>query len=110
MNARIRISLSSASVWMSASSWSRSRWITSPGSLTRRRPIARRPLIMVASPENCPAWWLTISVSAVPVGRSACTSPLRTTKNGTGLSPTSTSTSPREVDRRRPWAAIRDSC
>ena len=40
------------------------------------RRSTRRPLSMVPSPENCPAWRLTISVSAFPLGRSAWTSPL----------------------------------
>ena len=39
--------------------------------LWRRRPIALRPEIMVASPENCPGPWATMSVSAAPDGRRA---------------------------------------
>jgi hypothetical protein len=46
-----------------------------------------------------------------PVGRSkSWSSPLTTTNIGTALSPTSMSTSPAVVDRRRPWAAILETC
>src|SRR4051794_14759681 len=65
---------------------------------------------MFVSPENCPARWLTISVSAPSAGRTTCISPLTTTKNGTSGVPTSTSTSPPVSDRRRPCAAIRAIC
>ena len=65
---------------------------------------------MMASPENWPGPWATMRISVAPVGRSACTSPLTTTKNGTSLSPTSTSTSPRAIGRRRPRAAMRAIC
>jgi len=52
----------------------------------------------------------TIRVSVVSVGRSTWSSPLRTRKNGTVVSPASTRTSPRAVDRRRPCAATRATC
>ena len=108
MNARIRISLSSASVWISASNCSRSSWITSPGSVTRSRASAeRRPLIMLPRRR----------IARCDGSRSASRRFARSDRldfaaddrqrTGHALSPTSTSTSPRVVDRRRPCAAIR---
>lgn len=50
----MKMSLSSASVWMSPNSCSRSSSITSPGSIARIRVKARRPVRMVRSPVNWP--------------------------------------------------------
>ena len=52
MNARMRIVLNSASVCTRASSCSRLSSITSPGSVTRVRAMALRPVIIETSPEN----------------------------------------------------------
>ena len=49
-------------------------------------------------------------VSPLSAGRSACSSPLITTKTGAALSPTPMSTSPRIVERRRPRDAILPTC
>ena len=80
----MKMSLNSVSVWISPNNCSRSSSITSPGSLTRVRASARRPVSMVPSPVNCPARCVTISASVPADGRSTCISPLNTTKNGTG--------------------------
>ena len=83
MKARIRISLSSASVCTSAIRRSRSSSITSPASRALARNNARRPEIMFVSPVNSPGLWTAMSVSTEPDGRTISTSPEVTTKNGT---------------------------
>ena len=63
MNARIRISLSSASVCTRLSTCSRLSSMTSPSRLTRSRASARRPVIMLPSPVKWPGPCATITSS-----------------------------------------------
>ena len=71
MNARIRISLNSASVCTRASICSRLSSIASPGSLTRTRKIELRPVTTAHSPENWLRACVAISVSPGS-GRTTC--------------------------------------
>jgi hypothetical protein len=65
---------------------------------------------LAGSPGNCPGPWTVTRVSAAPEGRTTSSSPETTTKNGTALSPCSTSTSPGFTSRMRPCAATRPIC
>ena len=102
MNARMRISLNSASVWINPSICSRVSSMTVPDFRARARKSARRPEIMLTSPVNCPGAWMVTRVSPDRDGRTISTSPAVTTKNGTTASPLSTRISPSRMARTRP--------
>ena len=71
----------------------------------------RRPESMFTSPVNWPAACTTIGTSPpVGVGCAISIRPAVTTKNGTWVSPASTSTSPAATRRTRPRAATRAIC
>src|SRR5213083_124806 len=109
MKARMKIALSSPSVWMRASSSSRPTSMTSLSAPARIWASPRRPDSMVASPVNIPGLNET-TISSVAVGRTTSIRPVTMTKNRAVCSPACTSTSPCSTWRRRPCGLIRATC
>src|SRR5438552_12978043 len=109
MNARMKMSLSSASVWMSASRSSRSTSMTSLSAPARIWASPGRPESIVTSPVNIPGPNDT-TTSSTGLWRSTSMRPATTTKIRAACSPGCASTSPCSTWRRRPRGAMRSIC
>src|SRR5262245_56832421 len=110
MNARMRISLSSASRCTSARRCPRSTVTTEPSTVTRARTSPRRCDNMLISPVNSPGPSTVMGSSRPSTGRTASTAPSVTTKKRMFCSPKSNSTSPARTLRRTPTLEIRSIC
>src|SRR5262245_56073434 len=108
MNARMTISLSSASDCTSDSSSGRSISMTSPSSRAVKRARERRPESALTSPVNWPGSSTRITRARSPSPWAATVRP-RTTPNTRGWRSASASTSFAAIVRRRPRRATRSS-
>src|SRR5882672_3310065 len=110
MNARMKISLNSASLWTRWRRCSLSMASTSPSSRTRARTTLAAPRSVLISPENWPGACTTINSSPERPGRTISTLPERTTSIVRWRSPGSARISPLRVRFLVPCGSRRAIC